>query len=252
MKSFLIFPVAAFLVLSFSTAEASQHHYRSLQTATDGYIADNNGRMVYQPTNAHPSRKSTRLASHGRTKGITHRNRSLGDGMGNPDRAAPSNGYDMAQEGLLPAEWPRTLHKNALATNGTGIIRSAKTGATARVSPKYAAQFQGYIDDIERGGSRVLFMGGYRKGICWSGGRHPCGMALDVCQLGRGRVDRRCNLPGPAAIIKIAAAHGLLEGAVWGSSDYGHAQASGSFGNTYAASARRHVGVHRKIRMARR
>ena len=98
----LIFPVAAFLVLSFSTAEARQHHYRSLQTATDGYIADNNGRMVYHPTNARPSRKSARLASHGRTKGITHRNRSLGDGMGNPDRAAPSNGYDMAQEGLLP------------------------------------------------------------------------------------------------------------------------------------------------------
>jgi hypothetical protein len=116
--------------------------------------------------------------------------------------------------------------------------------------------FQAYVDDLEQHGARVLFMGGFRRGACWSGGRHPCGLALDVCQLSRGRVDRRCGLPGPSAIARIAAAHGLLEGAVWGDSDYGHAQAPGRFGNNYSsrrstvsASARsRHH--HRNIRLA--
>ena len=131
-------------------------------------------------------------------------------------------------ESTATAEWPRTLHADAPASNGSGVVRSAKTGATARVSPAVRAEFQAYVDDLERRGARVLFMGGYRKGACWTGGRHPCGLALDVCQLSRGRVDRRCGLPGPSEIASIAAAHGLLEGAVWGNSDYGHAQAPGS------------------------
>jgi hypothetical protein len=53
---------------------------------------------------------------------------------------------------------------------------------------------------------------------------HSCGKAIDVCQLSRGRVDGRCNLPGPRVIAQIASAHGLFEGGQWCNSDYGHAQ----------------------------
>src|SRR5262249_34145449 len=106
-----------------------------------------------------------------------------------------------------------------------GIVMSAKTGARARVGIAYAARFQAYIDDLEKNyGARVLFMGGIRPGRCLPESEHPCGKALDVCQMKRGVVDPRCNLPGRVALGQIAAAHGLFEGGRWCDSDYGHAQ----------------------------
>ena len=106
-----------------------------------------------------------------------------------------------------------------------GVVMSRKTGARARVGVAYAARFQAYIDDLEiNHGVRVLFMGGIRPGRCSSSSEHPCGKALDVCQHRRGVVDSRCNLPGRAALGKIAASHGLFEGGRWCDSDYGHAQ----------------------------
>lgn len=135
----------------------------------------------------------------------------------------------------------RASHREVVDANGNGIglVVSHKTGATAHVSPKYAAQFQAYIDDLESGGAVVRFIGGYRRGHCWSGGLHPCGKALDVCQLSRGRVDPRCHLPGRTQIAAIAERHGLFEGGQWCSSDYGHAQvgvtASACGNNVYSA-----------------
>jgi hypothetical protein len=120
--------------------------------------------------------------------------------------------------------------KTALDANGNkapGIVVSAKTGARARVGVAYAARFQAYIDDLENNhGARVIFMGGIRPGRCLPESQHPCGKALDVCQLGWGKVDPRCNLPDRVALGRIAAAHGLFEGGRWCHSDYGHAQTS--------------------------
>ncbi len=127
--------------------------------------------------------------------------------------------------------------------NGNGVVRSHKTGAHARVSPRYAARFQAYINDLEAAGAKILFMGGYRHGHCSSRHMHPCGRALDVCQYRRGVVDRRCHLPGRAAIAEIAERHGLFEGGQWCNSDYGHAQAgisAGACGTTMAAARRHH------------
>jgi hypothetical protein len=141
-------------------------------------------------------------------------------------------------------------HAADFDANGNGIVRSHKTRATAHVSPRYAAQFQAYIDDLEAGGATVRFMGGYRKGKCWSGGMHPCGKALDVCQMRRGVVDRRCHLPGRAEIAHIAERHGLFEGGQWCHSDYGHAQAgvsAGACGTTLTARRRHH---HRRMARA--
>ena len=131
---------------------------------------------------------------------------------------------------------------------GFGIVRSQKTGASARVSARYASAFQGYVNELEANGATVKFMGGIRRGHCSSGSQHPCGKALDVCQLSRDVVDRRCNLPSRAAMINIAANHGLFEGGAWCHGDRGHAQADLSApgcGTTQYASARSRRHHHR-------
>jgi hypothetical protein len=111
--------------------------------------------------------------------------------------------------------------------NTAGLVISHKTGARARVGVAYAARFQTYIDDLENNhGARVLFMNGIRPGRCSPESQHPCGKALDVCQLGWGKVDPRCNLPDRVTLGRIATAHGLFEGGRWCHSDYGHAQTS--------------------------
>ena len=107
-------------------------------------------------------------------------------------------------------------------------VISHKTGATAQVSARFAARFQGYVNAIERAGGRVRFMGGYRHGRCSSGHQHPCGKALDVCQMSRDRVDPSCRLPPRYRLAQIARAHGLFEGGQWCHGDYGHAQAGAS------------------------
>ncbi|MGB8430523.1 MAG: hypothetical protein WCE72_11920 [Pseudolabrys sp.] len=134
---------------------------------------------------------------------------------------------------------------SALDANGNtaGVVISGKTGARARVGIAYAARFQAYIDDLETNhGARVLFMGGIRPGRCSISSEHPCGKALDVCQLRRGAVDPRCNLPGRQVLGEIAASHGLFEGGRWCNSDYGHAQ----IGVTAAACGDRRVRIVQK------
>jgi len=110
-------------------------------------------------------------------------------------------------------------------SNGnTGVVVSHKTGASARVGAAYATKFQAYIDDLEAAGAEIHALGGVRRGRCSSGHMHPCGKAIDVCQLRRGVVSSRCRLPDRNAIAVIAAKHGLFEGGQWCNHDYGHAQ----------------------------
>lgn len=104
-------------------------------------------------------------------------------------------------------------------------VKSHKTGATASVAKRFAARFQAYINDLEAHGARILFMGGYRhKHSCSPRHMHPCGRALDVCQLSRDRVSRRCNLPSRKVMARIAKRHGLFEGGQWCHGDRGHVQ----------------------------
>ena len=134
------------------------------------------------------------------------------------------------------------------ANGNRGLVISRKTGARAYVSPRYRAEFQAYVNDLEAHGARVKFMGGYRRGHCSPRHMHPCGKALDVCQLSRGRVDPSCHLPGRSRIAAIANRHGLFEGGEWCHSDYGHAQAGVSApacGSTLMA-RRRHWHGHRR------
>ena len=131
---------------------------------------------------------------------------------GSPVTSCDNDGHCTTRAATLPVASPRKgrpeikkttatarTQSAALDANGNtmGVIVSAKTGARARVGVAYAARFQAYIDDLETNhGARVLFMGGIRPGHCSPSSEHPCGKALDVCQLRRGVVDSRCNLPG--------------------------------------------------------
>src|SRR5580698_5521963 len=105
---------------------------------------------------------------------------------------------------------------------------SSRAGATATVGASYAGEFQALIRDLEAAGASIKFMGGIRAGRCATSSKHPCGMALDVCQLSRGVVDSRCHLPGAKALSEIARRHGLFSGGDWCNSDYGHVEAGGS------------------------
>jgi hypothetical protein len=144
--------------------------------------------------------------------------------------ACDNNGRCTASNTAAPEPHRKRTHTVAAPAvdangNTAGTVISHNTGARARVGVAYAARFQAYIDDLESNyGARVLFMGGIRPGRCSIYSEHPCGKALDVCQLRRGVVDPRCHLPGRQELGRIAASHGLFEGGLWCDSDYGHAQ----------------------------
>lgn len=123
-------------------------------------------------------------------------------------------------------------------TGGSGVIRSAKTGATATgISPRYQPQFQALLDDFEAHGATVYYMGARRSGSCSLASQHPCGWAVDFCQDSYGHVSgaRDCHLPLPAEFHDLVVKHGLFDGSVWCHSDYGHVQAKDSGGCNVAA-----------------
>lgn len=137
----------------------------------------------------------------------------------------------------------------------SATVVSHKTGARATVGDEYAGRFQSYVDEIEARGGVVHFMGGVRRGRCSSAHRHPCGKALDVCQLRRGVVSARCHLPPRRELARIAARHGLFEGGQWCSSDYGHAQVGVSApacGERMMAARRHHHRGRYRLARARR
>ena len=116
----------------------------------------------------------------------------------------------------------------------SGVVISRKTGKWARVGRKFRAKFQAYVNDLESGGATIYFMGGIRRGRCSLRHEHPCGRALDVCQVARDVVARgqmwrgrrlpNCHLPSRSQMAEIARRHGLFEGGQWCHGDLGHAQ----------------------------
>lgn len=150
------------------------------------------------------------------------------------------------------AEARRSHRVQDANANGATAVVSHKTGARTSVSAEHVAKFQAYVDDLEAGGATIKFMGGIRRGHCSSRHMHPCGRAIDVCQLRRGVVDRSCNLPDRAAIAAIAARHGLVEGGRWRNSDYGHAQVGGYSGMAVADVGSATTMTARSHRRARR
>ena len=160
-----------------------------------------------------------------------------------------------AQAGTLTELSASHHEKKTTDANGNAskfcLVTSRTTKASARVGCTYVDKFQAYIDDLESRGATVRKLGGIRRGKCWSGGLHPCGKAMDVCQLSRGRVDARCNLPGRVDIAQIASRHGLFEGGRWCNSDYGHVQVGTTAGDCRTTmAARKKNRTHKKYAAA--
>lgn len=189
MKVAVIAALSALIIMTSAAEAAKPQRHIASQAAT----CDNNGRCTtLQATTLSPDHRKIRRQAHTTMAGVPDQHRSP---------ALDANG------------------------NTIGLVVSAKTGARARVGVAYAARFQAYIDDLESNyGARIVFMGGIRPGRCSIYSEHPCGKALDVCQLRRGVVDSRCHLPARTTLGRIAASHGLFEGGRWCDSDYGHAQ----------------------------
>jgi hypothetical protein len=106
----------------------------------------------------------------------------------------------------IPAARPQLRPLDANGNSASGLVISRKTGARARVGVAHAARFQAYIDDIENNhGARVLFMGGVRPGRCSPASEHPCGKALDVCQLRRAWLTdvAICPIGSPWAALRL-------------------------------------------------
>jgi len=166
---------------------------------------------------------------------------------GNPEETPIIGHVQNDDQHRRPAPDADTHRQPARSAKGNmaGIVISRKTGARARVGVAHAARFQAYIDDLENNhGARIIFMGGIRPGRCSSSGMHPCGKALDVCQLRRGVVDPRCHLPPRRTLAQVASSHGLFEGGRWCNSDYGHAQvgvSAGDCGDRRTRIVRRHM-----------
>jgi hypothetical protein len=116
--------------------------------------------------------------------------------------------------------------KRDCSTVAANVVCSHKTGAVATVQAKYRNTFQSYIDLLEDEGASIYYMGGYRKGKCSTGHKHPCGMALDVCQDWRDGVNhaKDCNLPDRSRMMQLAKFAGLFEGGGWCNADRGHVE----------------------------
>lgn len=198
---FLAVGIAAFFALASHYAEYRGEH----QTSVPGCDSDSCSQPVANATPATGNPEDTPI-------------------VGDDKYRQPAPDADTHRQPAPDADTHRHPTRSA-KSNMPGIVISRKTGARARVGIAHAARFQAYIDDLENNhGARILFMGGVRPGHCSSSGMHPCGKALDVCQLSRGVVDARCHLPPRRALAQIAASHGLFEGGRWCNSDYGHVQ----------------------------
>ena len=153
-------------------------------------------------------------------------------------RQAATAGYGWGswEPGVQEARTDRRHRNRSVPRHEAPKVRIAKgnvhskAGAWASVAPQYAAAFQALVDDLEAHGAVIRFMGGYRHGRCGQATKHPCGMALDICQYGRSVVERKCQLPGAAVENAIAEAHGLFHGARWCNPDRGHFESGRSVG----------------------
>jgi hypothetical protein len=227
--------IAALSLLVVLPVQAAQHHRRN---ASPIATCDNDGHCTMSRVAA--ASAASKRTSARKSHTVTAATKPTADAGSSTETAAETakiTTTEAASSAVDTAEVPKVTAKaataaapatGALDANGNkaaGVVVSTKTGARARVGVAHAARFQAYIDDLEKNhGSRVLFMGGIRPGRCAPASEHPCGKALDVCQLRRGVVDSRCNLPDRVTLGRIAAAHGLFEGGRWCHSDYGHAQ----------------------------
>jgi hypothetical protein len=102
----------------------------------------------------------------------------------------------------------------------------SKSGASANVAASAQGKFQALVTWLDQHNYPIKFMGGIRPGKCWSGGMHPCGKAIDINQVARGRIVARF----PSGTDQFARSIGLVPGSGWCNQDQGHFQVGGHDG----------------------
>jgi len=112
-------------------------------------------------------------------------------------------------------------------------VRS-KSGARTSVSSTYASKFQALISWLDSQGYPIKFLGGVRRGSCSQRSLHPCGKAIDINQVARGRVIKKFP-PGTDAYARSL---GLVSGSGWCNQDTGHFQVGGWSGCRVASRSR--------------
>lgn len=131
------------------------------------------------------------------------------------------------------------------AGRAVGVVRSA-SGATAHVASHATSAFQCLVDELDRQGYPIHFMGGWRAYGSVRRSLHPAGLALDINQYARNRTRPRM----PNNEIALANACGLISGAQWANGDSGHFQFGGWSGHGRRRAMRGHR-LHRQYARAR-
>lgn len=99
---------------------------------------------------------------------------------------------------------------------------TSSSGKRASVSSAFAPHIQCFINKLDAVGYRIRFMTGYaRRG---NASAHPTGNAIDINQIGFGRVTTRF----PSNYLSMASECGVYSGSHFG--DYGHFEMPNKYG----------------------
>lgn len=106
-----------------------------------------------------------------------------------------------------------------------GIVPIQCGPRTIRVARTASVQFTGFCRDFYAAFKFSNRVGGVRGGSCHTGGKHPCGGAVDIDQTCRSSGHGHCGISRdwPIALSeKLADKWGLFPGSRWGNRDVGH------------------------------
>jgi hypothetical protein len=172
-------------------------------------------------------------ASFGGTAGA-----AAGGGAGGIDnspigRAFRNGGGAGGDGGTTPGEVPRSLQSGGgsagiTAPAGTAIQRQGMATVTTsggrkfQVDKRFAANFQGFINDYEKAGGVIGPQSGTLGHRPHNASGHPIGAAIDINQVGYGVRGRGGQTLPVGTENELAEKWGLVSGANWRRPDTGH------------------------------
>jgi hypothetical protein len=152
------------------------------------------------------------------TPGVVPASYTPGDRFG-PNSGAPGGGVPGGGSGGLggidvPAGTP-------IAKTGLATVTSA-SGRRFQVDERFAANFQGFINDYEKAGGVLGPDTGTLGNRPNNASGHPIGAAIDINQIGRGVRSPRGISLDPRVEDELARKWGFVSGNQWRSNDQGH------------------------------
>jgi hypothetical protein len=108
-----------------------------------------------------------------------------------------------------------------IARTGLATVTSA-SGRKFQVDERFAANFQGFINDYEKSGGQIGPDSGTLGERPNNASGHPVGAAIDINQIGRGVRSKRATSLDPRIEDELAKKWGFVSGNQWRSNDQGH------------------------------